>query len=243
MVLVHGYAEHSGRYDRIAGILENHEYSITRFDLRGYGRSPGTPALVSTLDEYVDDLVLVVEDQTDSSIPLILFGHSMGGLIVLRSLLTRQLQPSAMILSSPALAFFEPRLLQKLSGVIGRLLPAIQTIPLNRDLVSRNADVVKAARADPLCYQGRIKAGTGAAIVRAAGQVNAALDEVHVPFLVLHGEQDRLVDFKGSKRLYNEASSIDKTLNLYPESVHETLNDYGHEQVETDIVHWLDERF
>ncbi len=245
IIIVHGYADHSGRYDSIAETLAEAGYAVTTFDLRGYGKSDGDPAFITSFDEYVADLETIVKDvhTESSSLPLVLMGHSMGALVVLTSVLNGNIQPDALILSSPALAFYEPAILQKLSGLIARIAPRLLTVELDRTLISRDPVVVGAALNDPLAYHGRTRARTGAEMIRAANAVLAKAEDLILPFLIFHGTGDRLTDHRSSQLLYDRSRSADKTIRLFEGAYHETFNDSCRSEVLAEIVSWLDARF
>ena len=244
VVITHGYAEHSGRYESVATHLQSAGFTTTTFDLRGYGKSKGPEALVSDFSEYIDDLVSIVGglDQL-SNVPLVLLGHSMGGLVVLKSILDHAIVPDAAILSSPALGFFEPKLLQDLGAVISRVFPSLKTVKLDRTLISRDPAIVGAAIADPLSYHGRVKAKTGSEMVRISREVTARAHEVALPFLIMHGTADRITNHHASEKLYEDASSTDKTIRLFEDAYHELLNDHCRDEVLEAITQWLTARF
>lgn len=241
VVLVHGYAEHSGRYAHVAAFLGGEGYAVCAYDQRGYGKSEGYPAYVERIEQYQDDLDRVIADARTRfpEVPWFLFGHSMGGLVASLYVLNHARQPHGLLLSSPAFRSFEPVLLQRLSGLLGALFPKLPTVPLKRATISRDARIVTEALDDPLNYHGRFLARTGAEIVRGMRQLNTRAAELRLPFLAFHGTADALIDPTGTIAAYEAARSADKTLKLYEGLYHETLNEPERAEVLALIADWL----
>lgn len=246
VALVHGHAEHSGRYAHVAGYLNQHAIAVYAYDQRGFGRSEGRRAYVASFDVLLDDLALFL-DRVRTQMPdgpLFLFGHSMGGAVATLYVLERSDNFAGLILSSPAIEVDAdvPSILRLLSDVISRILPILPTIHTPEDLLSRDSNVVDAAKNDPLNYHGRVLARTGAEMLQASRRIQRKMSTLALPFLILHGTADQLTDPGGSRALYSQARSSDKTLNLYPGLYHETFNEPEKEQVLNDIVEWLKAR-
>jgi alpha-beta hydrolase superfamily lysophospholipase len=246
VVLVHGYAEHCGRYGGVARALADAGALVYAYDQRGFGRSGGRRAYVDTFDQYLDDLahVLSFVRARTPDVPLFLFGHSMGGLVALKYVLDRSPTVAGLMLSAPALEInpdLAP-LLRRLAHLLGRLAPTLPTVRSPEGALSRDPAVVEAAQTDPLNYHGRIPARTGAELLRAGADVRGRLDTLTRPFLVLHGTADPLAEPKWSRRLYARAAAPDKTLRLYEGSYHEPFHDYDRAEVLADLSAWLRER-
>lgn len=245
VALVHGYAEHSGRYAHVAAYLADKGYAVHAFDLRGHGRSEGRRGDVERFDRYLDDLGVFLARLHDryAEVPLFLMGHSMGGTISARYSLTRGANARGLILSSPALRIGEdaPALLRRLAPLLARLFPLLPTVPLRREFLSRDPAVVAAARRDPLNYHGRVRARLGAELMRAAAAVRDRMEALTPPLLVIQGTADGINNPRGSIELYLRAGAEDKTLGLYEGLYHETLNEPEHYQVFHEISTWLEE--
>jgi alpha-beta hydrolase superfamily lysophospholipase len=241
LVLVHGYAEHSGRYDHLAATFASLGVATYAFDLRGFGQSEGRRAYVDHFDQYLDDLALVLEHVPSQDRPLFLFGHSMGGLIALKFVLDRQPDLQGLLLNAPALQV-NPDLapiLRRFARLLGRLAPTLPTVRSPQGAISRDPAVVAAANADPLNYHGRIPARTGAELLRVGADMRSRFAELTTPFLVLQGTGDRLTTPAWSERLYAQAASTDKTLKLYEGLYHETFHEPEQDQVLQDVRDWL----
>lgn len=246
IVIIHGYADHSGRYAHVADYLVNHGYAVEMFDLRSHGRSDGKNTLIRSFDEFLSDVEVFLKrvQQRHPNHKLFLLGHSMGGLIASLFVVTRKPDLNGLLLSGASLKISDEisPLLVKLSSVIGAILPKLPTIRLDGTAVSRDPEVVKKYDSDPLNYRGGIPARTGAEFNRGVKQIQEQMEAITLPLLIMHGTADRLADPEGSKQLYERAQSKDKTLKLYEGFYHEILNEPEKETVMGDIVRWVDER-
>lgn len=245
LVLIHGMAEHSARYNHVGEYFAAHGYTVHTMDLRGHGRSPGKRILFRRIDEHSHDVAdfLTWVRQQDPDRPLFLLGHSMGGLIVTYYVLTQSPDLLGVILSGPALKLegVSPLLLA-VGRLVARILPTLPMTKLDTTAVSRDPAVVQANLADPLNYHGGIPAATGMAMVNAVDAVDRQMEALRLPLLIVQGTADRLIDPEGSKQLYARAGSSDKMLKLYEGLYHEVLNEPEKEQVMAEIVAWLDQR-
>lgn len=244
LLLVHGYAEHAGRYARFAGRLSESGIHILAYDHPGHGHSDGKRGEVGSFTSLVDDLQGQVEGaaRVAGDRPLFLMGHSMGGLVSANYLATRPHALAGAIISSPLLALPESVPAWKLGAAdwLGRWLPWLPVEALDASAISRDAAEVSAYRSDPLVYHGRINARTGAALVSGIRATTAVLPAIALPLLVLHGTADGLAPFSGGARLYREAGAADKTCHWEEGGYHELLNDRGGAAVHSRIAAWLD---
>jgi alpha-beta hydrolase superfamily lysophospholipase len=226
----------------VAPLVED-GYVVYGYDHRGHGKSPGPRVHIHRWSEYREDLrtylTLVAEQVPDQ--PIIVYGHSMGSLVVLDLLLQRPQGLAGAIISGVAI---EPAgvgspakmaLARILSGVVPRL-----SVGLGIDARALTCDpkALEAYRADPLCT-GSATVRWGAESLKAVDRVKEGMGRVDVPLLVLHGEADPLNLAEGARLLHEAASHPDKTLRVYPGVRHEPHNDLGHEQVAGDIREWL----
>lgn len=246
VVVVHGYAEHSGRYEHVARTFVAQGARVEAYDQRGYGRSEGRRAYVDSFDQYLADLEQVLERARTRTpdLPVFLFGHSMGGLVVLQYILEKEPDLRGLLLSAPALRI-NPDLapiLRRLAQIIGWLFPTLPTTRSPEGAISRDPAVVEAAKNDPLNYHGRVPARTGAEMLRVGDSVRSRLDEIEIPFLVVHGTGDTLTSPEWSRRLYARAASVDKTIKLYEGLYHEPFNEPEQDEVLRDLGTWLADR-
>ncbi len=244
IVLVHGLAEHSARYQLTARHLTQNGYAVDTFDLRGHGKSSGSPLFVGNFAEYLTDLDLFL-DRVRARLPgrpLFLMGHSMGGVIVTSYALDRESRVRGVVLSAPAVKLcneMSPPLL-KAASLIARVLPRLQTVKINQNYISRDPAVVEAYERDPLIFRKGVLLRTGSELVRAGQYVRERMDAFTLPILVLQGTGDKITEPEGGRRLYENAASTDRTLKLYEGLYHEILNEPERERVLQDIVDWLD---
>lgn len=245
VAVIHGAAEHIGRYEAFAGALNRQGFAVTGFDMRGHGRSDGRRLFVRSVDRLADDAARFLTRVSDihPGHPLFLLGHSLGGTVATLLALTHPVQLEGLILSGPLLKVgenFSP-LTIRIAKLLGKIVPRLPLDRIDTSHISRDEEVVQDYEADPLVFHGRIPAGTGAAGIRAIQQIEDEESRLRLPLLILQGTADKLADVDGSRRLYRRAASSDKTLKLYEGFYHEVLNDIGKEQVLADLLKWLDE--
>ena len=245
VAIVHGYAEHSGRYAHVAAYLVDRGYAVSAFDLRGHGKSEGPRVLVRSFNEYLDDLdaFLARVRARAGSRPLFLLGHSMGGGVAALAEVTRRPPIDGLLLSgastdtAPA-----PRIVVGLTRLLGRFLPRLKLTKIASSTVSRDPAVVAGYDTDPLNYRGRVTAGLAAAMIRATKTIRENAEKLDMPLLIMHGSEDALVPVEVSRTLYDRASSRDKTLKIYDGLYHEILNEPEQLTVLADIADWIDAR-
>ncbi len=246
VALVHGYAEHSGRYEYVGVWLAQRGYAVHALDLRGHGQSEGDRAFVRSFNEYLDDVeafLALVRGRHDGATPW-LMGHSMGGTVVTLSAVTRRPAVRGLLLSGAVLAATAgtPRIVTQIMLLLGRFAPRLRLRKLAAATVSRDAEVVALYDSDPLNFRGKMPAGLIASMLRAERIINKRMESIDLPLLIMHGTEDALSSPAGSETLYRRASSSDKTLKMYEGLYHEILNEPERDVVLEDIASWLDAR-
>ena len=246
VIIAHGYAEHSGRYERLAQRLVAEGYAVYALDHRGHGQSGGKRSSVRVFREYVDDLVRFIDRvrETRPNPPRFLFGHSMGGLIALQLVLEHPEKVEGVAVTGALLenAVPVPPLLERAASVVSAVAPDLPVQELKAEDVSRDPAVVQAYKDDPLVYHGKVRARLGYELLRAGPYVLGRAHNIELPVLVQHGTADKLAAVAGVRAFYDALGSADKTLELYDGAYHEILNDYGHEKVIDDLVAWFNVR-
>jgi alpha-beta hydrolase superfamily lysophospholipase len=245
VALVHGLAEHAGRYAKLAQRLNAAGIGLVAIDLRGHGRAPGARTWVERFDDYLADTEALIDNAAHDGVPLFLMGHSMGGgiaaLYAIERLGDKAHPLRGLILSSPALTAGRdvPRWMIALSRLISRVWPHFPAMKIDASLLSRDPGIVNANRNDPLVHHGSIPARTGAQILEAMERIKRGRDRLRLPLLVWHGTADKLTEPDGSRDFGAHAGSPDKTLTLYEGSYHETMNDLEREQVISALIAWI----
>ena len=237
IVLVHGLAEHSGRYERTGQLLADAGYHVRGFDLRGAGASGGARWHIEDWSLYHDQVQTHIEWARGRGGPTVLMGHSIGGAIALGYLLdaSRPL-PDLAVLSAPALAGGDGW--QKtVVPVLGRALPKLALPnPVKGEHLSRDPGVAEAYFADPLVNP-KATLGFGAAALAELERLNDELKSLTVPTLVIHGGEDRLVPTWCTEELGN-VSCVERK--VYDGLRHETFNEPEGPEVVADVIAWLD---
>ena len=245
LILVsHGLGEHRGRYQHVAERLVALGLRVAVLDHQGHGESGGARCDTRDIDQFTADLETLRTLTLVDGAPTYLLGHSMGGLIALDYALDHQDDLKALILSGALVLPGEdqPPWLVAIAKVLGRVVPTLGTLALDPKSVSRDAEVVAAYESDPLNYHGKVKAGTGAALLKRLQTFPGRLPSLKLPLLVMHGEKDKLTNPEGSKLVEKLAGSPDKTLTIYPGMYHEIFNEPEQDQVLSDMTDWLSKR-
>jgi alpha-beta hydrolase superfamily lysophospholipase len=236
LLVVHGYAEHSGRYDRFARQLAAAGIQVLSPDLGSHGRSGGERARVERIDDLVADAQRALDRLSSSggARPFVL-GHSMGGLVATALALTDQDRIAGLILSGAAVS--DP------SGIESLLaLDPFPEVILDSAHLSRDPRVAADYDADTLNYRGPMLRETVRSLARGARDVRARWQELRLPLLVLHGGDDALVPSLGSEELADRARSIDKQLEVLRGLRHEILNEPEGPQITARIIDWIRSR-
>jgi acylglycerol lipase len=249
VALVHGLAEHAGRYATLAGRLNAAGIELIAIDLRGHGSAPGRRARIERFDDYLLDTEALLSVAAHETWPLFLMGHSMGGAIAALYAIERLPgsghRLAGLILSSPALAPGRdvPQWMLTMSQIISRVWPGFPAMKIDAALLSRNPEIVEANRNDPLVHHGSIPARTGAEILLAMARIERGRADLRVPLLVYHGTADKLTEPEGSRAFGQHAGSPDKTLTLHEASYHETMNDLDRDRVIGELIAWIQARW
>lgn len=246
IVITHGLAEHSDCYALLARDLQAEGYEVYAWDMRGHGRSSGKRGYVAHFSDYVSDLKTLVErvanERTGKKGPLILFGHSMGGLVTTLLAIDWSDGPiSALALSSPlfGIAVEVPKLKDKIARLTAQWLPSItlhneiKYTDLTRDnelLKTYNQDVLRHDRISPQVYLGMIDGGSKA--LKEAGKIRP-------PVLLQVAGHDRIVSSKAEQQAFPLFTNPKSVMQLYPDSYHEIYNDLDRPQALTDFKKFL----
>jgi len=250
VVIVHGLAEHSGRYRDTAEFLSSRGWAVFTGDLRGHGLSPDVPGAgrvhIRRFVDYFNDVDAFIDRarKTCEDLPLFLLGHSMGGLITVRYALERPSGLAGVVVSSPALGthpdFQPPLVLKLLVGLLSRLAPKLLVkSELQADAVSRDPAVVKAYLDDPLISQ-QVSVRWYSEMLKAMKTSHREAHALSVPMLLMQSGADRLVDPAAPGRWAAMAPPTLVELVSWDGFYHEMLNEPEKQRVRERIVDWLE---
>lgn len=228
LLLVHGLGEHSGRYGHVGRYLAERGIGVFAYDHQGHGLSEGRRGWVADFAHLLDDLETFHHWVLERSLglPLVLLGHSMGGLITTAYMLEKPRKPDLLVLSGPA--------------IVPILDPNDRTIDPTR--LSKDPELWRAYLDDPLILRERVDPELFVRLGEGLALLPGRAGEISVPLLLIHGDEDRLCSAEGAK-MYVEASSCrDLTVQLYPGGRHEMFNETNREEVLADLLSWLDAR-
>jgi alpha-beta hydrolase superfamily lysophospholipase len=244
LLVVHGFGEHSGRYEELAEWFAKRGCAVHALDHRGHGRSGGPRTHVDRFATLLDDLAAfhaLVRDE-HPGLPIILLAHSMGGLIALAYLAERRPVVSGAIVSGPALAGERavPRSRVLLARALGRLAPRVR-MQAGLDLtgLSRDEGVIRRYLADPLVER-TMTASLGAELLAAGTVTRTRAARIDVPVLLMHGKQDTLCPVAASEEFAAQLGSSGSALQIYPELRHEIFNEPERERVYEDAWRWIE---
>ncbi len=246
IVLQHGIGEHSGRYSHLAEKLAPHGYHVYMCDARGFGNSPGIRGDIDSFNRYVEDLIdftafVLTREKTEK---VILYGHSMGGIIASLAAYQIQNQLKALVLSSPAF-MVQMDIKTKIKKAIGERLAAwfpyvrIKT-GITGSMLTHDQEMMEISRKDPLVH-GYISFRLGKDLFLKGPESLQKAAELNVPVYLFHGLDDKIVMPEGSRAYYDNVSSVQKTIKLFPGLRHETINETPRERevVMEELLTWL----
>jgi alpha-beta hydrolase superfamily lysophospholipase len=237
VVIAHGYAEHSGRYDHVGMALAEAGLTTWALDHAGHGLSKGDARgdvgsvehAVRDLDEFVS-----VAAASAPALPVFLVGHSMGGMLAVAYAEEHQGRLAGVVVTGPAIV---------IGDMIADLLELeeIPAVPLG-EFVSRDPRVATAYDEDPLNYHGAMPRDVLREAPARIEAVRSRFGDITVPILAMHGEQDVLAPMQGSIDLIGGVASGDRTLRIWPDLYHEIFNEPERDRVIGEVIRWIIER-
>lgn len=235
-VLAHGYGEHTGRYHWVAGRLNAAGAAVVAADHAGHGRSDGERVLIGDFEPVVEDLHLVVQYAAarHPGLPVVLIGHSMGGLIAARYTQLHADAVAATVLSGPVLGSW---------AIVDQLLELeeIPSNPIDPATLSRDPAVGADYAADPLVWHGDFVRPTLEGFQQAMRTITEAGSVGEHPLLYLHGEDDRLVPLPASWEGLRTLRGPATRTKTYPGAQHEIFNETNREEVLADVIDFVDQ--
>lgn len=236
VLVVHGLAEHLGRYDELANQLVEQEFAVYRFDHRGHGKSAGAKGYYEDFNTIIEDVNFIVElvKREYPNYPIFIIGHSMGG-FASASFGTKYPRKVNGIILSGALT-------RDNKGLIGTIPQGLSTTTYLPNglghLICTDQSVVSAYAADPLVLT-EISAGLFYEIAKGIQWLIDNRQEFIVPTLILHGCDDQLVLEKDSRDFYGDIASPDKQLKIYAKLYHEILNEPCRHEIIDEMIAWI----
>jgi acylglycerol lipase len=243
ILLQHGLGEYTTRYvDQYSELipkLNELGFNVYGFDLPGHGYTKGVRGLVNMHEAL--ELHLRARAAIPEGLPLYLFGHSLGGLVTIGSIMRQQEGLAGAVVSSSAM--------QKPSSVFERVLGAVMSklkpagpLPLPRpgtEALTRDHELIKVIDSDPLMDTGKAKNLVANTILQVSDEVWGWAHNWKLPVLFIHGDKDTSTDHHNSQKLFKEISASDKKLLIYPGGYHELLNDTIKDEVLPAVLGWL----
>lgn len=244
VAVVHGLGEHSGRYMNLVHHLVPRGFAVCGFDHRGHGRSPGRRGHINSWSEYRGDLqaFLTRLRASHGELPVFLYGHSMGAMVVLDYVLRAAEELAGVIVSGAPLT--PTRASNRLLVALAKFLSWIRPtwgwdLRIEATALSRDPAVINAHARDGLVHR-TASARWGTEILAAIAFVKAQPHALRQPLLMIHGEADGVNTVDGVRSFFSRVPHPDKSLRVYPGSLHEPHNDLDSAQVMEDLCSWLE---
>jgi len=240
VVLVHGVGEHSNRYQHVAEFFTGAGFSMIGMDLRGHGKSGGQRGHFPSFDILMDDIKQFLEITSNRypSLPVFLYGHSLGANLVLCYTAKRQPKLAGVIATGLAITFAVPPAKLLIGKITYNLHPTMSlSNGLDRSGLSRDQKVVDAYNNDPLVHD-RISARLGIDLIQSGPWLESHKMDLKLPLLVMQGSMDRLVNSRATQAFAQSLTS-NVTFKLWEGFYHELHNEPEKQEVLTFILNWM----
>jgi acylglycerol lipase len=240
--LIHGMGEHSARYHAWARQFADKSFIVRSMDLRGHGRSEGKRGYIASYQRLIDDISAFLElgKEEFPNLPLFIYGHSLGGNLVLNYAMQQILNVNGIIITSP---WFElvnkpSKFRTMIASFLCNFLPGILVSNgIKEEDLSRDLREVYEYRNDPLVHN-KISLRFAVEVIEAGIKASVSIYKINVPMLVMHGDSDRITSCKASRNFVRNSS--DKTTFIeWENGYHELHFDLDHEKVFKSILDWL----
>ncbi|MBW2713772.1 MAG: lysophospholipase [Deltaproteobacteria bacterium] len=243
VVIVHGIAEHSGRYETLGTWLAEQGAAVYAYDQRGHGKTRGQRAHVNSFGELVDDLEAFIQrtQQAHPGLPTTLVGVSMGGLVIATLLETRNVPVASAVLVGAALQVGPS--FSRMRIAVGKLLRSMfprMLMALGNDTrdVSSDPDEVRCFDEDPL-VQTHVTTSLGVEVISAMQRIGKQGRCISTPLLLLHGEEDRYCPVSGSRRYFERQSNPNNKLQVYPGLRHALYHEVSRDEIFRETQVWI----
>jgi len=241
IILVHGLGEHIQRYSSWANLFIKEEIGFAGVDLPGHGRSEGRRGYIKNyaqVGEMIDILINTCK-KTFPGIPVYIYGHSLGGGIVLEYLIRRNPKIKGAIVTSPwlRLSFEPPKIKVAMASFMKNIIPGlIQPSGLNVSHISHDETVVENYKSDPLVH-GKISVSLFHAAMTAARYSLDHASELRIPTLLMHGSDDQICSPEGSREFASKSDKVE--FKLWEGGYHELHNEPFRDEVFKYILNWI----
>lgn len=241
VILIHGIGEHIGRYDHVAQMFNDNHYAFIGADLIGNGKSGGQRGHVDSFDNFLDiiDRLLIEADSRFPGVPIISYGHSLGGSLVLSHAMKRKPSVAGIIASAPGL---DVTRVPPLKVLVGKLMYSVyprfsMTNSLDVSGLSRDPSVQQAYVNDPLVHP-YVSVRLGLDLLSLGKWLQENGKTIDMPLLIVHGEKDRLVNITGTRNFARQYQG-DLTFIEFPDGYHELHNDLEKDDLFNKILDWI----
>jgi len=244
VALIHGLGEHVGRYAHVGAALTEKGYALLGFDLRGHGKSGGPRGHLPSFEAFMTDIDRFLEETAERypGLPQFLYGHSLGGILVLNYALRRKPRLAGVISTAAGLrtALEEQKVKVIMARILGTLMPTMTLASgLDPKTLSRDPAVVQAYISDPLVHD-RMTLGFGKIMLTAIPWTFEHAGELQLPLLIMHGTKDMLGYPRGSQEFAGLAPKERVTLKMWDGFYHEIHNEPEKAEVFKVMLDWLD---
>lgn len=242
VALVHGLGEHLGRYQHVADALNQAGYALTAFDLPDHGRS-GSSRGSASFDSIMVEIDRLLQETRDRypGVPYFLYGHSLGGMLVMYYTLKRQPPLNGIVVTSPLLepATAVPQSTIFMGKILKRVAPAFRMKNrVDTTKLSSDPAVAQAYISDPL-VRSYVHPRLGLDMLTTGDWIQANISRLSIPMLLSHGSEDKLVSVTAIEQLVKAVPAQMLTYKVWEGMLHEIHNELGKQQVFDFIIHWL----
>mmetsp|Transcript_16217 Transcript_16217/g.45203 ORF Transcript_16217/g.45203 Transcript_16217/m.45203 type:complete len:298 (-) Transcript_16217:1676-2569(-) len=251
VVFHHGLVEHSGRYTFTGNSYAENGIAFASYDCYNHGRSesqdPDARGFIDNFQQLVDDMLdyaTEVHQRADTSTPLFLHGHSMGGLVAASASLLYKGPCHGLLLNSPLINVewnMVMRIQASMAGLLARMAPRAKIVPAAKPVdMSQDPEVVKAILKDPLNVHGDIRVKTSYTLMEAFTAFTSSYTDIKVPVFATHGDSDNCCSLLALQTFIGAISSSDKSLEVVKGGYHELLHGPEKEEVMQKILTWIE---
>jgi alpha-beta hydrolase superfamily lysophospholipase len=242
IALVHGLGEHSGRYAHVAAFFTSQGFGLIAVDTYGHGQTTGKRGHADSMEAYMEQISRLLElaKQTVPDKPVFLYGHSMGGALVLNYLFRYKPAINGVIATAPAVrpGFKLPKPLLIIGKIARAVFPSFtQANSLDLENLSHDREVIEKYKADPLVHN-QVSGMVGISLIEWGEWLLQNARQSPSPLLLMHGTQDKLTSYEASKLLASQLSG-DVTFKSYENLFHEIHNEFEKQSILNDMLAWI----